>query len=138
MVERDNLESCAYLLTQNLPRDNIRVMLHGGDDNLIASSEERPAVALCDQINGLGRPADEDDLASLSGGEELSHRLPGALVGLRRHFAQRMDATMHIRVVRRIIPADRIDHDLRFLTRGRIVKVDERFPMDCLLSNREI
>src|SRR4030095_4146889 len=110
VVERDHLESCAYLLTQDLPGDNIRVVLHGGDDNLIAPREERSAVALCDQINGLGRPADEDDLTRISSVEESSHRLPGALVGVRCTFAQRMDATMHIRILRRIIPAERIDH----------------------------
>src|SRR5215210_4455789 len=99
MVEWDNLESCAYLLTQNLPGDNIRVMLHGGDDNLIASGKKRSAVALCNEVNGLGRPADEDDLTSISGVQKPSHLLPSALVGLRRHFAQRMDATMDVRIL---------------------------------------
>src|SRR5439155_2105113 len=134
----DDAESGANLLTQELPRDNIGVVLHGGDDDLVTRLEERPAVALSDEIDAFRGPTHEDELSRVRSIEKPPHRVARALIGVGSLFAQEVDPAMDIRVFRRIILGDRIDHDLWLLARGRIIEVDERLPMDPLLQNGEV
>ena len=49
-----------------------------------------------------------------------------------------MNATMDVRIVSQVIPADRVDHRLRLVCGGGIVEVNERLAGDRLLKDREI
>ena len=62
IVDRHDLQHGARLLAQHLPRDDVGVVLHRGDQDLVAGPTVRRAIALRDQVDGLGRAADEDDL----------------------------------------------------------------------------
>src|SRR5262249_13434444 len=66
------------------------------------------------------------------------HLLAGSLVGLRRGFAQRVDSTMDVGVLSRVVMADRIDYDLRLLCRGRIIEVDKRLPLHVAFEDRKV
>jgi hypothetical protein len=50
------------LFGQELPRNDVRVVLHLGDEDLVAGFERAPAVALRHQVHALGGAAREDDL----------------------------------------------------------------------------
>jgi len=51
----------ALLLGEAHPRQEVRVMLHLGDDDFVARLDECLAPAAGDEVNGFGRAAREDD-----------------------------------------------------------------------------
>ena len=77
---RDHTQACALLLAEDLPRHDVRVMLHLGDDDLVAGADVRAAVGLGDEVDGLGRAADEDDLLRVGRVEEPPDRFARRLV----------------------------------------------------------
>src|SRR6185437_2644001 len=54
-------------------------MLEPGDQDLIARSEARPCIGLRDEVDALGRAADEDDLPCGVGVDEPTHPLACSL-----------------------------------------------------------
>src|SRR4030095_7294742 len=55
-------ECGSFLLSQNLPGNDVGVMLHGRNYNFIPGLDMRSAIALGNEVNPFGRPADENDL----------------------------------------------------------------------------
>ena len=79
-------------LAQQLPRHDVGVVLHLGDDDLVAGAEREPAAGprrarvahrVGDQVDRLGDVLGEHDLGRLGRADERGHLDPGALVGLR-------------------------------------------------------
>lgn len=62
-VEVDELG--AGLAADLLPRNQVGVVLHDGDDDLVARLEDCGCKALGDQVERLARVAGEDDLVGL-------------------------------------------------------------------------
>ena len=58
-----------------LPRDQVGVVLHDGDDDLVARLEDCGRKALSDQVERLARVAGEDDLVGLGSADEVSDLL---------------------------------------------------------------
>src|SRR5262245_55862683 len=114
------------------------MVLHRGDEDFLPHFDERPAVALGDEVDPLGGATNEDDLSIVRGVEKAGHLGAGTLKDLRGLLAQEVDPAMDIRVLRQVILSDRIEHVLRFLARGRVVEVDERFPVNLLLENGKV
>ena len=56
-----------------LPGDDVGVVLEPGDDDLVARADVAAAPALRDQVDRLGRAADEDDLSDRRRVEEAAH-----------------------------------------------------------------
>ena len=138
VVDRDDAELGADLLAQDLPRHDVGVVLHGGDDDLVPRREERPPVALRHQVDPLGGTPDEDDLPGVCGMEEARYRATGVLVRGRRPFAQEVHAPMDVGVLRGVVPLDRVDHDPRLLAGGRVVEIHQRLAVHPLLQDREV
>src|SRR4051794_36322401 len=59
------------LLAQDLPRNNVRMMLERRDDDLVAGVYMRAAKGLRDEIDGFGCATGEDNLAQATGVDEL-------------------------------------------------------------------
>ena len=74
-IHRRDHELRAGLLAQHLPGHDVGVVLEIGDEHLIArlAASER-AIALRDQIDGLGRAAHEDDLVARARIDEAHQR----------------------------------------------------------------
>ena len=124
--ERDVAERRAGDGGGHLPRDDVGVMLHVGEQHLVALMEELPPPALCDQVHGFGGAAGEHDVLGTGRAEEPREVRARALEQLGRLLAQHVEATMGVRVVVRVEVGLRVDHLLRLLGRRGAVQVDHR------------
>ena len=122
--ERDVAERRAGDGGGHLPRDDVGVMLHVGEQHLVALMEELPSPALRDQVHGFGGAAGEHDGLGTGRAEEPRELRARALEQLGRLLAQHVEATMGVRVVVRVEVGLRVDHLLRLLGRRGAVQVD--------------
>ncbi len=65
--DRDELEVAVLLLDEELPRDEVGVVLHLGQDDRVAAADVAPAPRVRDEVDRLGRVAREDDLVRCRG-----------------------------------------------------------------------
>jgi hypothetical protein len=63
IIDRHHPQDRALLLAEDLPRHDIGVVFHGGDNDLIPGLEMLSAVAVDHEVDSLGDTAHEDDLA---------------------------------------------------------------------------
>src|SRR5213593_2093052 len=78
VVDGRDAQARAALLAENLPRNDVRVVLHRRDDHLIASLEVLSSITLGDEIDGLGCATDEHDFSWVGGIQEALNLGPGA------------------------------------------------------------
>ena len=98
VVDRDVRELGAGLLGDELPRDEVRVVLELGDHDDVAGAEVLEAPRVRDEVQRLGRAAREDHLAVRRRVDVGAHLLARALVAGGRALGERVDAAMHVRV----------------------------------------
>ena len=136
--DRDELEVAVALLDEELPRDEVGVVLHLGQDDGVATIDVPPAPRVADEVDRLGRVAGEDDLVAVRSVDEPRDLRPRLLVLGRRLLADRVDPAMDVGVVLAVVVRDGVDDDAWLLARRRGVEVDERVPVDLLLEDREV
>ena len=122
IADRDHAELGAL----ELPRDDIGVVLHRGDDHLVSRLHKCPTVGVRHGIDAIGGAPREDHLGSLTSVDEVGSGLPRRLVRLRRHSAEVMDATVDIRIGVEVALRKSVDDALRTLCCGSVVEVDQR------------
>ncbi len=138
VVDRDQPEVGACPLRDVLPGNEVRVVLELGREDDVAGAEVRQAPRVRDEVDRLGRVADEDDLALRRRVDERASLLARALEGGGRTLAELVDAAVHVRVRRLVEVGHRVQHLTRLLrARGR-VEEGERLAVDQLLEDREI
>ncbi len=76
--DRDELEVAVDLLDEELPRHEVRVVLHLGQDDLVAPADVPPAPAVGDEVDRLGRVAGEHDLVAVGGVDEPGDASPAS------------------------------------------------------------
>src|SRR6185437_4327646 len=113
-------------------------MLEPGDQDLIARSEARPCIGLRDEVDALGRAADEDDLPCGVGVDEPTHPLACSLVRLRGGLAERVDAAVDICVAMRFVPLYGTQDRQRALRRSGAVEVYQGMAVHRPLKNGEV
>src|SRR6185503_10655933 len=138
IVHRDHTQPRAFFFTEHLPRDNVGVMLHRRDDDLVALADEFAAVAVHHEIDAFGGAPHEDTFANVASVDEALHLFTRTFVGSSCFLAQVMNAAMNVRVFLFDVGAAAIDDDLRYLRRGRVVEIDEWFAVDSLLQDWEV
>ncbi len=116
----------AALLGQHLPGHDVRVVFHFRDEDFVPLVDLTAAVAVGDQVDGLGGAADEDDLARLFGADEPADLVAGRLVRGGGALAQLVDAAVDVGALLEVAPAQPVEHGERFLCGGRAVEVDQR------------
>ena len=121
-----------------VPGDDVGVMLHHAQHDLIARADVREAKARGDEIDRLRRRSRENDLLVRTGVDEPPHGLPGRLIRLGRRIREIVQAPMHIRIFVLIGVSQAIDHLLRLLGRGGVIQIDKRLPIGSLGEDREI
>ena len=112
------------LAAQQLPRDDVRVVLHLGEHHEVAGADVGPAPRVGDEVDRLGRVAGEDGLAGRRAGER-GDLLARDLVGLGRLRRQRVHAAVDGGPVLVVVAVHRLDHRPRRLRRGGRVEIDE-------------
>ena len=123
IVDRRNLDHRAATLGDELPRHDVRMMLHDGQHDLVARPELGPAPARGDQVDSLGGAADEDDFALIGRAEELAGLLARAFHRLGRLLAHEVDAAVDVGVLGLVGMADRIDDGIGLLRARPIVEI---------------
>ncbi len=137
-VDRDDAQQRAALVAQHLPRHDVRVVLQRRDDDLVTAPHVRAAVALGDQVDGLGRAAHEDDLARVARVQKPADRGAGVFVRLGGTLAQAVHAAMDVRVLLFVGPPQAFDHHLRLLGGRGVVEVDQRPVVHRPAEQREV
>ena len=125
LADRDVLQGSPFPLTEHLPRNDVGVVFHPRDEDLVPFGDVRIAPGRRHEVHRLGGPACEDDLFNAARIHELLDRLAGAFPHRGRFGTDSMSAAVHIRVVHRIVAVDRVDHHPRFLRRRRIVQIHQ-------------
>ena len=134
---RHRLQRCAAVAARHLPRDQVRVVLHLTHEDLVAWAE-RPSHGLGDEVDGLRRPAGEDDLFPRGRPHEGAYRVSRPFVELGRFLAQGVDGPVDVPVASLVVARHSLDDLARLLARGRGVEVDERNAVDQPAQNGEI
>jgi hypothetical protein len=137
VANRRHDEARARALAEQLPRDDVRVMLEARDQHLVARRKAL-AEARRDEVDRFRRAAREDDLGKRRRVDEASDFLARALVGGRRPFTELMHAAMDVRVVQALLLRHGLVHRYRRLARRCVIEVRERLPMHELVQRGEV
>ena len=109
-----------------LPRNDIGMVLHVANDDLVALLHESLREARSHQIDTLRGATCEDYLAGLFGTDEFSHRLSASFVQVGGRLRKEVYATMHIGIDIVILVAHGLHHASGFLRSSTIVQIHER------------
>jgi hypothetical protein len=112
-------------------------MLELGDDDSISGAEVGVAPGAGDEVDGLRRVADEDDLAAVGGADVVGERCPSALVRRRRLGRERVRAAVDVGVVAALVAIDRLDRSEYPLRAGAGVQVGDGPAVDLAGERRE-
>ena len=130
--------SVAPVAGSELPGDDVGVVLHPGDQDLVSGGERAPAPALGDEIDALGGAPGEDDLLRRRGVHEPGDPVADGVVRRGGPLAQVVDAAMDVGVLGRIEAADGLDDRPGLLAGRGIVEIDQGLAVDPPGKDREI
>ena len=111
------------------------MVLHDGDDDLVARFEHCGRKALSDQVERLARVAGEDDLVGLTGADNVSDLLAHLRDSLGGLDGQRVQAAQGVGVHALVEVALGIEHTGRALRGGGTI---EKGDLGVLLEQREL
>lgn len=131
-------EGDAFAGGLELPGHDVGVVLHGGDNDLVAGLHAGVAKGGCDEVDRFGRAAGEDDLVRGAGVQEGLYRPARFFVRFGGPLTQVMDAPVYVGVQGVIPLFDSLDHAAGLLGGGAVVQVDERLAVYLFLQDREI
>ena len=107
---RHGREPRAPVAADHLPRDQVRVVLHLGDEDLVARLEGAPD-RLGDEVDALGGAAREDRPPRASAAPMNARTASrAALVELGRLLAERVDRPVHVGVAPLVVARHRLQH----------------------------
>jgi hypothetical protein len=115
LPHRQEPQSRASSLSDQLPRHEIAVMLHLAEQNHVACAQECSAPRLRDEVDALARATREHNLVRRGSAEIARHARPRAFVSFRCARTQLVQTSMHVRVVMFVVVPERIDHGARLL-----------------------
>src|SRR5436853_435336 len=81
VVGVNNADQAAFLPPHRLPMPAVGVKIELGHDDLIASADERPAVAVHPKVDGVGRATRIDPLALFWSVDKVLHLASRTFVG---------------------------------------------------------
>ena len=113
------------------------MVLHLGEEDPVAGADVGVAPGPGDQVDRLGRVADEDDLAAVGGADVVGDGRPRPLVGVGRLRGEGVGAAVDVGVVAALVAVDRLDRGQHPLGAGAAVEVGDRLPVDLALQRRE-
>src|SRR5262245_7773545 len=99
VVDWNYAQAGVLFLAKHLPGDNVGVVFHAGNQDLIPCLETRAQVAKCYQVVSFRSPANEDDFTILPSMYQPLHLGAHGFIGLSRSLTQGMHATMDVGVV---------------------------------------
>src|SRR5262249_15851414 len=131
-------KASSRVFRQQLPGNNVGVMLQGRYQNLVTGFNPRPDERIHDKVDRLRCTSNKDNFALISGVDVLLHSRARAFVSLRCAIAQHVYCPVNIRRVTLIKPFYSIDDGFRLLCRRGIIQVDERFSVHLLMKSGKV
>ena len=98
IVDGSDAQLRALFVAQHLPGHDVRVVLHGGDQDFVAGGDVRAAVGLRDEVDAFGGAAHEDDFARVRGVQEFLRGPARRFVFFGRMLGEEMHAAMNVGV----------------------------------------
>ena len=102
------------------------MVLHDGDNHLIALAQEGLRKRRSDEVEALGRPSRENDLGRGARIEERAHPFARRFMQRGGFLRKRVDAAMHVGVAGGVELIHRLQHGAGLLCRGGIVEIHQR------------
>jgi len=121
-----------------LPRHQVRVVLDGRHEDLVAFLQVAPRPAVGHQVDGFRRILDEYDGFRFRRIDEARHFAARFLIAKSSLLAQRVDGAVDVGVVFLVEAANGLDHGPRLLRRSCAVQIHQRPAVDRLAKDREI
>ena len=103
VVDRRPVDLGPDPLGQLLPGDDVGVVLHLGEHDAVAGADVGVAPGAGDEVDRLGRVADEDHLAAVAGAEVAGDDVARPLVGGGRLGREGVGAAVDVRVVAALV-----------------------------------
>ena len=138
IVNRRDAEACALLGRKQLPRDDVRVVLEPGDDNLVVFADVPAAPALRHQVDAFRRASHEHDLLGRRCVQEAADLLARGLVRVGRARGEGVSRAVDVRVLVLVEVGDPIDHALRLLRRRGVVEPHEPSAVHDFVQDGEV
>ena len=138
VIDRCHAHLDAAPCGEHLPRHDVAVVLHGGDDDFVALAHECFAKRLGDEVDALGGAAREDYLIGAACPDEGAHGLACGFVHLGGLLREEVHAAVDVGVGRIVFVHHRLDYLPGLLRRGGVVEVDERAAIDGLGEYGEV
>ena len=153
VVDADPSELCSGLICEFLPREQVCVVFHLSDHDVVRGREYKPFITVpaavsgfggcrrervCQQIQRLGGVLGEDEFVRLTT-DEGRDRSPRILIRDGRFFGKLMGTSMRSRIVALVELPLGIEHRKRLLRRRSRVEVDESLATaDRPVQDREV
>ena len=125
-------------LAGHLPRNDVRVVLHAGDQHLVALLQQQLPQAERRQVHACRGATGEDHLVRMLRVDVLTDGLPRGLLRFGGLGAQRMHTAVHVGVDRGVVGALGLDHAARLLAGRGVVEVHQWLAVHQLLQDREL
>ena len=136
--DRDDPQRGALTFAQELPGDYVGVMLHFGDDDLVATADDLLTEGVSYKIYGLGSVADEDDFGGVVGTDVRSDSLASLLIQVSTDIAEMVHAPVDVGIDMGVDKVHGIDDLTRLLSRCAIVEIDEWLVVYLFAENGEV
>ena len=134
----DNLELHPCAALQELPRYNIRVMLHPRNQHLVTGLEPGRREAPRHEVDGFCGAPHEHNLFGFLRVDKGPQLLPRAFVGVRSPLAQQVHPAMDICPIMELEVGYGVQRRPTDLPRGCVVEVDKVLPMHFLMKPGEV
>ena len=138
VVDWDDLDADAFPLCQHLPRHDVGMVFHHGENHLVTLVEKSLSERERDEIDGLCGSPGEDDFVCAAGIDELPYPLPGGFMQVGGSLGEVVDAAVDVGVGIEIFLTHSIQHAKGFLRGGCIVEIDEWSVVDRSRENGEL
>ena len=136
--DRNRSHGGARFRSDELPWDDVSMVLHLGDEDFIAWLQAGAEEALGDEVGRFGGASDKENFPWLGGSQGLRDSLAGFVVARGGLHAEEMHASMDVGIVLTIEIGNRVNDHVRLLSRGGIVEIDERLSVHLSTEDREV
>ncbi len=127
VVERQYPQFRSFAFCDELPRNEVGMVFHLGDEEVVPFAHESLSETGGYQIDGLRGAAGEYDFPDGCGVEQAPDLFPRGFVACGGLFGHVMDAPVYVGVQGTVQAIYGADDGFRFLGRGRGIQIDQRF-----------
>ena len=136
--ERHHAQFRPFPPADQLPRNDVRMMLHLGRDDIVAGSDITLPEAIRHRIDRRRSSSRKHDLARRTGPDKRRDVPPRGLVFVRTGFAHKVQAPVYVGVHLAVQVIDLIDHRIRLLGRSAVIEIDQRLTVNPAGKHRKI